>query len=81
MPLHRWREVEIHHVDLGLGYDAADWPDGYVDRELAISLRLMPERLGAADQRRVLAWLLGRADQPAEVELAPWQNRPDHYLR
>ncbi len=22
----RWREVEIHHADLGVGYTAADWP-------------------------------------------------------
>src|SRR6266568_1340972 len=22
----RWREVEVHHVDLGLGYSPADWP-------------------------------------------------------
>jgi len=81
MPMHRWREVEIHHVDLGLGYEPMDWPDGYVDRELAISLRLLPERLGGADQRALLAWLLGRADLPTHLELAPWQHRPDHYLR
>lgn len=81
MPLHRWREVELHHVDLGLGYTAADWPDGYVDRELAISLRLLPERLGAGGQRQLLAWLVGRAAGPGELTLAPWQARPDHYLR
>jgi maleylpyruvate isomerase len=22
----RWRELEIHHVDLGIGYSPADWP-------------------------------------------------------
>ena len=26
----RWREVEVHHVDLGLGYSAAEWPVGFV---------------------------------------------------
>ncbi len=81
MPLHRWREVELHHVDLGLGYVPADWPDPYVDRELAISVRLMPERLDPADQRQVLAWLVGRSGELGDVTLAPWQNRPDHYLR
>ena len=81
MPLHRWREVELHHVDLGLGYLPADWPAAYVDRELAISLRLMPERLDSAGQHQILAWLVGRSAQPGEVALAPWQNRPDHYLR
>jgi maleylpyruvate isomerase len=81
MPFHRWREVAIHHVDLGLGYTAADWPEDYVARELAISLRLLPERLGGADRRRLLAWLLGRRDQPSDLGLAPWQFRADHYMR
>ena len=80
MPFHRWREVAIHHVDLGIGYTAADWPDDYVDRELAISLRSLPERLESGDQRLVLAWLLGRGDQPA-VAIKPWQFRHDDYLR
>jgi maleylpyruvate isomerase len=26
----RWREVAIHHVDLDLGYEASDWPVGFV---------------------------------------------------
>jgi maleylpyruvate isomerase len=81
MPLHRWREVELHHVDLGLGYSAADWPEVYVDRELAISLTLLPERLDPLGQRQLLAWLVGRRAQPGDLTLAPWQARPDHYLR
>jgi len=80
MPFHRWREVAIHRADLGLGYTPADWPDAYVKRELAISLRLLPERLGAADQVHLLAWLLGRRDQPS-VDLSPWQFHADHYMR
>ena len=27
LPFRRWREVEVHHVDLDLGYGPADWPD------------------------------------------------------
>lgn len=81
MPLHRWREVELHHVDLGLGYSAADWPAGYVDRELAISLTVLPERLDSLGARQLLAWLVGRAAQPGDLTIAPWQGRPDHYLR
>lgn len=81
MPLHRWREVELHHVDLGLGYSPVDWPDAYVDRELAISLNLLPERLDAAGQRQLLAWLVGRTSQPGGLALTPWQGRADHYLR
>jgi maleylpyruvate isomerase len=26
----RWREVAIHHVDLDVGYEASDWPVGFV---------------------------------------------------
>jgi maleylpyruvate isomerase len=81
MPFHRWREVELHHVDLGLGYRPWDWPDAYVHRELAISLAVLPERLDPSGQRDLLAWLVGRAAQPTELELAPWQSRRDHYLR
>lgn len=80
MPFHRWREVIVHHVDAGIGFTAADWPEDYVRRELAISLRLLPERLDDRAERALLAWLLGRGEQPA-VELAPWQFRADHYLR
>jgi maleylpyruvate isomerase len=80
MPFHRWREVAIHHVDLGIGYSAADWPDDYVDRELAINLRLLPERLEGGDQRLMLSWLLGRGDEPT-VSIKPWQFHHEHYLR
>jgi maleylpyruvate isomerase len=81
MPFHRWREVEVHHVDLGLGYTPADWPDAYVDVELAVGLRLLPERLDRSEQRRLLSWLLDRSAPPADLVLRPWQGRPDHYLR
>lgn len=81
MPWTRWREVIIHHVDLGLGYTPGDWPADYVDRELAISLRLLPERLDESDRRRLLSWLLGRGSQPEDLTLSSWQSRPDHYLR
>lgn len=81
MPFHRWREVIIHHVDFGLGYTTKDWPDDYVERELAVSLRLLPERLDQPGRRTLLSWLLGRTDQPGDLELAAWQSRPDHYLR
>ena len=29
VPLMRVREVEIHHADLGAGYAAGDWPEGF----------------------------------------------------
>ena len=65
LPFRRWREVEIHHVDLDLGYSPADWPDAYVEAELARTVT----GLGGGDRRRLLAWLVGRAGVP---ELGPW---------
>ncbi len=68
LPLHRWREVELHHVDLGLGYEITDWPDDYVTRELPEALAKLPQRLPDAQARqRLLAWLVGRADEPGPL--------------
>ncbi len=68
LPFHRWREVELHHVDLGLGYEITDWPDGYVIRELPEVLAALPQRIPDGDeQRRLLAWLVGRADEPGPL--------------
>ena len=67
LPFRRLREVEVHHVDLGLGYSPAEWPAAYVDRELARS----PPRLQArADGAPLAAWLLGRGPAP---DLTSWQ--------
>jgi len=30
----RWRETEVHHADLGLGYSWARWPSAYVREDL-----------------------------------------------
>jgi maleylpyruvate isomerase len=81
MPFHRWREVIVHHVDAGLGFTAADWPASYVERELAVALQSLPERLDHANRTRMLTWLLGRGDQPADLAVSPWQFRAEHYLR
>lgn len=42
LPFRRWREVEVHLVDLGLGASAADWSDGLVERALPGSQRACP---------------------------------------
>lgn len=63
---HHLRNVEVHHVDLDIGYRAADWPSIFVDRELAKRLATLP---GRADPAELLAWLLDRAPAP---NLAPW---------
>jgi maleylpyruvate isomerase len=70
LPFRRWREVEVHRVDLGLGPQPADWPEDYVALELPRTLAGLPERLSAADRTTLLAWLMGRTDQPPV--LPPW---------
>jgi maleylpyruvate isomerase len=69
----RWREVTVHHADLGLGYSWKDWDGDYVRLDLArltmlwASRRPMgltdlpPEAMSVTDHQR-LAWLLGRAE-------------------
>jgi maleylpyruvate isomerase len=66
LPFRRWREVEVHMVDLGVGITPDDWPQDLVDRALTRLLVGLPAR---ADQRTLMAWLLGRGDAP---QLEPW---------
>ncbi|WP_367040705.1 maleylpyruvate isomerase family mycothiol-dependent enzyme [Streptomyces sp. Je 1-332] len=35
VPFRRWVEVELHHVDLGIGYELEDLPEEFVQREIA----------------------------------------------
>ena len=62
--LSRWREVVVHHGDLGLGPVAL--PPELVDAWLPRELPRLAER---TDPARLLAWVIGRGDPPA---LAPW---------
>lgn len=72
-PAHRLREVEMHHVDLGLGYSPVDWPDEYVEWDLSVLLAGVLERLTApGDRRRLMAWLAGRGPLEPGVHLDPW---------
>ncbi len=72
-PLRRLGEVEIHHVDLGLGYEPSDWPEAYVAWQLPVLLATVPGRVRSAeDARRLLTWLAGRGSGPSVIELLPW---------
>ena len=62
----RWREVEAHHVDLGLGYEWSDWPDELVRRWTPSLLAALPQRAGG---QAFVAWATGRGPAPA---LPPW---------
>jgi maleylpyruvate isomerase len=66
LPFRRWWEVEVHLVDLGLTTRASDWTDGLVNKALP---RLLAGLAGRADERELMAWLLGRGPAP---ELQPW---------
>lgn len=35
VPFRRWVEVALHHVDLNIGYELADLPEEFTDREIA----------------------------------------------
>nr|WP_158630744.1 maleylpyruvate isomerase N-terminal domain-containing protein [Nocardioides daphniae] len=73
----RWREVEIHRIDLDLGFTADDWSDDFVAFLLPGELRRLPRRApgvevpGGLDERQTLAWLVGRG-RPGLPELPPW---------
>jgi maleylpyruvate isomerase len=72
-PVRRLREVEVHHVDLGLGYEVTDWPEEYVRWELPMALARVPDRLTRPeDAQRLLAWLTGRTTSADGIELRPW---------
>jgi maleylpyruvate isomerase len=62
----RWREVEVHHVDLGLGYELTDWPPELVQRWLPRLLHSLPTR---TDPTQLMAWTIGRAPAP---DVAPF---------
>lgn len=74
----RWREVEVHRVDLGLGYRPGDWPAAFVEANLARERTRLPRRAPGVttpadlDEAAELAWLLGRPARPGLPELPPW---------
>jgi maleylpyruvate isomerase len=72
LPARRWREVEIHHADLGLAFTTADWSDAFVAHELrnqvmryrasqAMGLTELPPAALALSPHERLAWLVGRS--------------------
>lgn len=77
IPVLRWRELEIHHVDLGLGYTCADWPTAFVESTLASQL---PELAAVAPdielpdlpRAELLSWLIGRPAHPGLPDLPGW---------
>lgn len=72
-PAHRLREVQMHLVDLGLGYTPSSWPDEYAAWDLENLLASVPERLASTQARtELVAWLAGRAPLREDFALKPW---------
>ncbi|MBA2390463.1 MAG: maleylpyruvate isomerase family mycothiol-dependent enzyme [Geodermatophilaceae bacterium] len=72
----RWQEVEIHHVDLDLGYGPELWSPEFVELNLARQLQRLPERAPGVSppelpDHEVLGWLYGRG-RAGLPELPPW---------
>lgn len=82
LPFLRWREVEIHRVDLGLGYEFAAMPPEYVRKELRMLEMLwrarkpmgmtpLPTEALTVSTPDRLAWLTGRLEidglAPADI--------------
>jgi len=66
LPFGRWREVEVHLVDLDVGYEPSDWPAALVHRWLP---ELLPALAGRCEPAPLLAWILRRGAAPL---LDPW---------
>ena len=62
--LSRWREVVVHHGDLGLG--AVPLPPELVDAWLP---RELPHLAQRTDPAQLLTWIIGRGGPPT---LAAW---------
>lgn len=61
LPFRRWREVEVHLVDLDAGLSPRDWPQEFVDRALPGLMAGLPDR---ADRRHLTAGLFDRGPAP-----------------
>ncbi len=66
----RWAELEIHHADLGVGYEPADWPEAFsrlliASRQTEIGLEGPSMVLSSTDVPGL--WKLGSGQGP-EVE-------------
>jgi maleylpyruvate isomerase len=81
LPFRRWRELEVHVVDLDVGVTYLDWSDEFVAAWLPRLRATLPTRLPAgADEptslglsdREKLAWLYGRLQRDDLPPLAPW---------
>jgi maleylpyruvate isomerase len=73
LPYRRLREVELHHVDLGLGYEPGDWSEEVVALLLEDAARRLPDVIAKpAERAAFVAWITGRAASPGIIDLEPF---------
>ncbi|MER6627030.1 maleylpyruvate isomerase family mycothiol-dependent enzyme [Streptomyces sp. NPDC000987] len=75
VPFRRWVEVELHHVDLGIGYELEDLPAEFLEREIAFLAERFagrPDVPGTRLTDGTRAWSTGReAEQPEITVTGP----------
>lgn len=74
VPFRRWVEVELHHVDLGIGYELEDLPAEFVRREtafLAARFSGNPDVPPTRVTDGTHAWSTGRAGEPEVTVSGP----------
>lgn len=70
VPFRRWGEVDLHHVDLGIGYELEDLPEEFVERHVAFLAERFTGAPGVAATRvsdGTRAWTTGRTAQEPEI--------------
>ncbi|OIK03177.1 maleylpyruvate isomerase family mycothiol-dependent enzyme [Streptomyces monashensis] len=74
VPFRRWAEVDLHHVDLGIGYELEDLPAEFTEREIDFLAQrfaghkdVPPTGLSAGDGRN---WTTGGGGDGAPVTAA-----------
>ena len=78
VPFRRWAEVELHHVDLGIGYELEDLPAEFTQREtgfLAARFTGHPDVPPTRLTDGTHAWSTGR--EAAEPEITVTGDRAD----
>ncbi|BCF82610.1 hypothetical protein RQCS_21550 [Rhodococcus qingshengii] len=77
LPILRWNEIEIHLMDLDIGYTCHDWPAEFVEFTLASQLGALETavpgvRVPSLSDAETLAWLVGRPTRVGLPTLPAW---------
>ncbi|MGI5198967.1 maleylpyruvate isomerase family mycothiol-dependent enzyme [Streptomyces sp. CA-288835] len=70
VPFRRWVEVELHHVDLGIGYELEDLPEEFTEREIGFLAERFtghPEVPPTRVTDGTRAWSTGRVATEPEI--------------